>query len=175
MKGKYQIPFDIKGNQLHYPGFSLDHWEDNVEFPGPIEITGYARGCSAAYFEGQLKNGCSVVIFLTDFEEMLPHLVNGSVDGLFTFIKRGQNYGVKMISPAEPQAGIIRFTYDGTPQTLPREGEPIIVIGINEVLYYVEAYDDWCTFDRRTGYNPDYIRSAGQQWFYLPAEENSKA
>ena len=174
MKGQYKIPFDKHGNQLHYPDFRLHHWEDNFEFPGPVRVTGYARGCSAAYFEGRVESGRSLIIFLTDFEEMLPHLAGGSANGRFTFVKRGQNYGVKMISEPEAPADslvISKTTYDGTDRTLPQPEKSVIVLGLNEVVYNIEGIDGWCTENRRTGFSPDYVRTTGDQWFYLPAAE----
>ena len=63
---------------------------------------------------------------------------------------------------------INKITYDGTAQTLPEYEEPIIVLGIKEVLYCIDGVDGWCTEDRRTGYSCDYVRTIGDQWFYLP-------
>ena len=67
---------------------------------------------------------------------------------------------------------ITKFTYDGTAGTLPVYEEPVIVLGIKEVLNCIEGLDGWCTENRRTGYNCDYVRAIGDQWFYLP---NAKA
>ena len=59
-------------------------------------------------------------------------------------------------------------TYTGDPGTLPEYEKPVIVLGVKDVLYCIEGLDGWCAEDRHTGYHCDYIRTTGDQWFYLP-------
>ncbi|MGJ4945102.1 hypothetical protein ACQR1W_31390 [Bradyrhizobium sp. HKCCYLS1011] len=108
-KGQYQIPFDKDGNQQHYAEGSWitgengrpqrvgPEWRDNAPFVTTLTYVGYSRGRSAAYFDFKDHNGKLVVVFLKDFEDMIPHLVKGSVSGSFKFIKRGMNYGCQLI------------------------------------------------------------------------------
>ncbi len=98
-KGDYKIPFDKDGNQQHYADSWMTdlEWRDNAPFVATLTYVGYSRGRSAAYFDFKDHNGKIVIVFLKDFEAMIPHLVKGSVTGSFKFIKRGQNYGCQLI------------------------------------------------------------------------------
>lgn len=99
--GNYQIPFNSKtGDQLHYPelyyGGTLE-MRDNFEFLDTLTFETYERGRSAAYFIFKRSTGEKVVVFLTDFCDMVHHMFNGSIFGKFTFTKRGMNFGCKYI------------------------------------------------------------------------------
>lgn len=102
MMSTYQIPFDNEdGNQLHYPetyfmGKKLV-WKDNYTFEDTLIYKGYSRGRSAAYFNFRNIAGKTFTMFLKDFDHAIKHMVNGAFSGTFTFTKRGQNYGVKLI------------------------------------------------------------------------------
>lgn len=98
-KGVYQIPFDNDGNQKHYPeSWKGLQWKDNYEFDDELHFTTYGRGRSAAYFIGAMaSNGMTVNVFITDFMDLMPHMVHGKVTGKFSFVKRGQNYGCKLV------------------------------------------------------------------------------
>ena len=105
MTKNYQIPFDDQGNQQHYPSNIYRDgkiigpvFKDNEEFEDALIYDGYSRGRSAAYFNFERKStGTNVTVFLTDFEDMIPIMVNGGITGRFTYTKRGQNYGVKLV------------------------------------------------------------------------------
>lgn len=107
-KGNYPIPFDAKGNQLHYPERTWDgakyvepEWRENTPFTDALTYTSYARGRSAAYFEFARTDGTTVTMFLKDMEAAIPHMVRGVIAGQFSFTKRGMNYGVQFIPPTE--------------------------------------------------------------------------
>ena len=103
--GDYPIPFDDKGNQLHYPQQSWQGpmvWEPNHEWDGTIEYEGYSRGRSAAYFNFVRDNGTKITMFLKEFEDVVKLLNRGRLTGKFTFIKRGQNYGARLVSAETP-------------------------------------------------------------------------
>jgi len=94
-KGDYEIPFDRDGNQLHYPeSWKIGlHWRKNEPFTDTLTYDTYSRGRSAAYFNFKRSDGTELVMFMTDFEKVVPLMINGKVTGTFQFIKRGQNYG----------------------------------------------------------------------------------
>lgn len=96
-KGQYQIPFDQSGNQLHYPFAGSGDpitWRDNSVFGDVLIYKGYCRGRSAAYFEFTRNDGTKACMFLKDMEGAIPLMVRGVLAGSFTFVKRGQNYGI---------------------------------------------------------------------------------
>ena len=112
MAGDYKIPFDSEGNQLHYPDtWKTIVWQDNFEFVGPITVKDMRRGRSAAYFVVEIspfvspeplkmKGLAEGTMFMTDFLDAIRRNgahPGGLVSGLFTFVKRGQNYGVKLV------------------------------------------------------------------------------
>jgi hypothetical protein len=111
--GNYQIPFDRDGNQQHWPdpeyewpeGYGAGKprlevapvWQDNSIFGDVLTFDGYSRGRSAAYFGFTRLDGKKVTMFLAEFTEVVPHMVRGKIGGTFTFVKRGQNYGAKLV------------------------------------------------------------------------------
>ena len=105
--GAYDVPFDRNGNQLHYPE---GQWVDgqyaqcrmfpNHPFEDTLTFDSYSRGRSAAYFHMTRSDGTGVVVFMTDFCDMVPHLVNGKITGRFQHIKRGANYGTTLLEAA---------------------------------------------------------------------------
>jgi len=44
------------------------------------------------------SNGKLVSFFVSDFSTLVPLMDKGSVTGKFTFHKKGQNYGCRMVS-----------------------------------------------------------------------------
>lgn len=103
-----KIPFGKNGNQLHHP--SDGYWsggkaeKDNFIFTDSLTYKHYARGRSAAYMIFSRKSTKSdVVVFLKEFQSMVVHMVNGSISGEFTFLKRGQNFGCRYLGPIVEQ------------------------------------------------------------------------
>lgn len=97
-KGKYQIPF--RGDFLmHYPGYYDDIvWKDNYEFSDILEYVEYGKGRSSTVFYFKSKtDGKSYSMFVSDFDSIVNNMMNGVIEGKFTFVKKGQNYGLKMI------------------------------------------------------------------------------
>lgn len=91
--GTYKIPFDANGNQIDYAGYSAE-MRDNFVFEDVLTYTSYSRGRSSAQFSFMRTNGTSVVVFMSDMSTFIPKMINGTISGKFTFVKRGQNYGV---------------------------------------------------------------------------------
>jgi hypothetical protein len=102
-KSCYQIPFNSKGNMVKYSGgYDIVEWKDNFKFYAHIIFSCFERGRSAAHaiFEGPqdgVPEGKIYQVFLTDLATMIPYMNQGIVEGTFTFCKRGQNYGVKLV------------------------------------------------------------------------------
>lgn len=113
--GDYEIPFDRKGNQQHYPepDYSMSNgykcvdpvWKQNHEFSDILTYQEYRRGRSAAYFVFKTSDGKERTVFLKEFEQMLPHMVRGSITGTFTYIKRGMNYGTRLVRTSSRENG----------------------------------------------------------------------
>lgn len=98
MKGTYKIPFDKNGNQLDYPSqWGNSVWQDNHVFSDKLELVCYGRGRSSVTFTMRRNNGSTVSVFVSDFTDMVQHMVRGHVTGNFTFVKKGQNYGCRMV------------------------------------------------------------------------------
>ena len=118
-KSSYQIPFLQNGNMAKY-GHDRDivEWKDNFEFSTAINFDRFERGRSAAHaifesadlsvhyrglssqqsYEQKVpKEGFVYQVFLTDLADMMRHMNSCSVEGIFTFCKRGRNYGVKLV------------------------------------------------------------------------------
>lgn len=111
--GDYLIPFNTNGDQVHYPEDTFVHdgtayrrvtceMRPNEVFDDVLVFGSYNRGRSAAYFSLlRESNGKGVTMFLTDLNEAFNHFVCGRLKGKFQFVKRGQNYGVKLLE-AQP-------------------------------------------------------------------------
>ena len=108
-KGDYKIPFDDEGNQLDYESFrrnpSTGAYEpvgskDNFEFTDTLTFQGYDRGRSSVTFQmKRFSTNTTVSMFISDFSEIVNKMNHGAITGTFTFVKKGQNYGCKMVSP----------------------------------------------------------------------------
>jgi hypothetical protein len=94
-----KVPFDKNGNQEHYPNEWGGHkeYKDNYEFFSTLTFSHFSRGRSAAYAHFIATSGMKCTMFLKDFEESVPYIKNGALTGTFTFVKRGQNFGVKIV------------------------------------------------------------------------------
>ena len=98
--GHYQIPFDVNGNQLDYDDRAWNKtitMVDNFEFDDVLTLVGSSRGRSSVGFNMRRQNGKTVNVFLSNFVEMCHHMINGVVVGRFTFVKKGANFGCRMI------------------------------------------------------------------------------
>jgi len=84
---------------VHYAQRSDDHveWRPVVEFKATLTYKTYRRGRSAAYFEFEDEKGREYPMFLKEFDEVVHHLVKGSVSGTWIPTKRGQNFGIKLV------------------------------------------------------------------------------
>lgn len=95
--GDYKVPFDADGNQLDYHYYSTHSLVDNFVFEDTLTYKDFQRGRSSAQFSFTRSNGKSVIVFMKDMDIFIPRIVNGQITGTFTFVKRGQNYGVTIL------------------------------------------------------------------------------
>lgn len=96
----YKIPFDEDGNMMTF----TDSWcrshedKDNYEWEDELVYTDYSKGRSAVNFEfTSRKTGKIYSMFLSDFCRSIVLLDEAVLKGKFTFVKRGSNFGVKLI------------------------------------------------------------------------------
>ena len=96
-KGSYKIPF-LGKDQVVYAGYGEYEWRENEPFIDVIEYQGYSRGRSAANFSFKsCMNGQTYNMFMTDMSDIIPHMQKGILKGRFKFVKRGQNYGLRLL------------------------------------------------------------------------------
>lgn len=116
-KEPLMIPFRTKdGSLLQYtgclPNTSQDEqwnnrewiWKENFIFEDDLQFVGFHRGCSSAGATFQsLNDGKEYNVFLKDLSDMIlaDGFRCGIVHGLFTFVKRGQNYGLKYLKDGD--------------------------------------------------------------------------
>jgi len=110
---KYQIPFDSNGNMVGYMhDRDIVKWRDPETFFDALSFSRFERGRSAALLlegdegrhailegngGGNEPQGQVFQVFLTDLSKMIPHMRDGIIEGTFTFCKRGQNFGIKLV------------------------------------------------------------------------------
>lgn len=105
-KASWKVPF-FKGQMVSYiegyftmKEYSKDfELKDNYEFFATLTLKHVGRGRSSVGFSMEDYDGKSYNMFLKDFEEMVKNntLDHGQISGKWTFVKRGQNYGIKCL------------------------------------------------------------------------------
>ena len=126
MKKELFVPFDGKGNLLDYvysditddekdvcrrngvvirdKGLSCMMFMPNYEFSDTMIFDGFSRGRSSvkAHFVSE-TTGRKYEMFVSDLGDAIraDGLHNARIDGKFTFTKRGQNYGVKLVEASD--------------------------------------------------------------------------
>ena len=98
--GNYKIPFTQEGNLLGWASTRNPNviWKDNYTFDGEMEIYNVVRGNSSSkfLFKDNLT-GKHYEVFVKCMIDMCKHMQNGIVKGTFTFVKQGENYGLKLV------------------------------------------------------------------------------
>jgi hypothetical protein len=73
-------------------------WKPNEEIYLRLHYDGYGRGRSSVTFYWKDDNGHRYPMFLTDMNDLLKQNVGVSnIYGIFTYVRRGANYGVKLL------------------------------------------------------------------------------
>lgn len=120
MQKKLFIPFDRNGNLLDYSyrgiteeekenervehfwgdGSLIEVFVPNFEFEDTLLFERFSRGRSSvkAHFVS-CSTSKKYEMFISDLEDVIKAncLINGKINGKFTFAKKGQNYGVKLL------------------------------------------------------------------------------
>lgn len=105
-----RVPFHPHtGSQQHYPEaayaegedgkwrrFDPD-WRENSQFEDTLTFTGFSRGRSAAYATFKRRDGTNCTMFLAELEAAMRSMDVGIVQGVFTWCKRGANFGIKLV------------------------------------------------------------------------------
>lgn len=98
--GDYKIPFDKFDSQLSYPQADWQGgtiWKPNHQFFDTLTLMNASRGRSSTVFMMMRENKTFVSVFVSDFVDMCKRMVEGKVQGSFTFVKKGANYGCKLV------------------------------------------------------------------------------
>lgn len=73
-------------------------WKPNEEVELTLRYKGYGRGRSAVTFYWVDENGHDYPMFIKDVDELLRQdMGTSSVHAIFTYVKRGANYGIKFL------------------------------------------------------------------------------
>ena len=84
-------------------GFSYDEninevWKPNKEVELTLHYQGYGRGRSAVTFYWVDDDGHKYPMFIRDVDELLRQDIGtSSIHAIFTYVKRGANYGIKFL------------------------------------------------------------------------------
>ena len=84
-------------------GFSYDEnknevWKPNAEVELTLHYQGYGRGRSAVTFYWVDDDGHKYPMFIKDVDELLRQDIGtSSIHAIFTYVKRGANYGIKFL------------------------------------------------------------------------------
>lgn len=77
-------------------------WKPNEEVELTLHYEDYGRGRSAVTFYWVDDDGHEYPMFITDVDELLRQdMGTSSVHAIFTYVKRGQNYGIKFLRKVE--------------------------------------------------------------------------
>lgn len=73
-------------------------WKPNVEVELTLHYQGYGRGRSAVIFYWVDDDGHKYPMFIKDVDELLRQDIGASsIHAIFTYVKRGANYGIKFL------------------------------------------------------------------------------
>ena len=107
MKKELEIPY-YKGKPQYWQHDRNDELRPNTPFTKTLKFLTYSRGNSSAklifvklkdydkFEKDHFYNGIIYEVFLTDIEDIINKMVNGVITDEFVFVKRGQNFGIKL-------------------------------------------------------------------------------
>jgi hypothetical protein len=98
---EYYIYFDIDGNQVSelcsYSNEGRYQVVKNHIINDTLTYKTYHKWGVSAGFIMERSDGRTVHVFISDFDKMIPKMVDGKITGLFTFTKKGTRYGCKLL------------------------------------------------------------------------------
>lgn len=75
-----------------------EEWKPNTEIELTLHYKGYGRGRSSVTFYWKDDDGHEYSMFIKDVDELLKEDLGASrVHAIFTYVKRGANYGIKFL------------------------------------------------------------------------------
>ena len=81
---------------------SNEVWKPNKEVELTLHYQGYGRGRSAVTFYWVDDDGHKYPMFIKDVDELLRQDIGtSSIHAIFTYVKRGANYGIKFLRRVE--------------------------------------------------------------------------
>lgn len=86
------VSYCMRGGSDQYVMKTLEE----ARFRGTLTYKTYERGRSSALLVFTCPKGRRHAFFMTDADDIIPHLVNGKIKGTFVPTKRGANYGWKL-------------------------------------------------------------------------------
>jgi hypothetical protein len=100
--GEYPIYFDIDGNQVpevwkSYINEGRYQVVKNHIINDTLTYKSYHKWGVTVGFKLERSDGRTVNVFISDFDKMIPKLVDGKITGLFTFTKKGTRYGCRFL------------------------------------------------------------------------------
>jgi hypothetical protein len=97
-----KAPFNGSGNLLGFAGHGsyVHEWRDNQPFSATMTFTDLSRGRSSIKFYLEDEHGHRYEMFAKDLLDLVrtSSVDEGKVTGDWIIIKRGRNYGVKLVS-----------------------------------------------------------------------------
>jgi len=107
MKKELEIPY-YKGKPQYWQGDRSDEMRPNKPFVETLKFLTYLRGNSSAklifvksedyvkFKNDRYYDGIRYEVFMTDIKDIIDKMVNGVITDEFVFVKRGQNFGIKL-------------------------------------------------------------------------------
>ena len=96
--GKYYHAIFLKYNGEEVVKGSDEVWKPNMEVELTLHYQGYGRGRSAVTFYWVDDDGHKYPMFIKDVDELLRQDIGtSSIHAIFTYVKRGANYGIKFL------------------------------------------------------------------------------
>ena len=82
-------------------------WKPNKEVELTLHYKGYGRGRSAVTFYWVDDDGHRYPMFIKDVDELLRQDIGtSSIHAIFTYVKRGNNYGIKFLRRVDEECKI---------------------------------------------------------------------
>lgn len=106
-KASKDVPIDAAGDQWHWLPWNMGDivMQDNFVFTDTLVFEHYESNVrSSGYFKFTRKStGTKVTMFASDFNLVAKDMVKGELEGTWTFIKHGRNYGTTRVDLLDPE------------------------------------------------------------------------